>query len=76
MGELIDKLKELPPDAPVFVNGYEGGIADLERVEHVFVKRDVNSEWWDGRHEAFDPANSYYAAKYGKPDCEGYVLPR
>jgi hypothetical protein len=74
VAELIEKLQKLPPDAPLYVSGYEGGVDDLNFVTHVFVKLNFNPEHYYGAHEDFDPTDSYEGPKYGTPDAEGYVL--
>ncbi len=55
--ELIAQLKDLNPDLPVYVSGYEGGLEDLEIVQEVRVMRDLNDSdkfWWEGPHDT-DP---------------------
>lgn len=74
VGELIEKLRALPADAPLYVNSEEGGIDDLLRADHVFVKLNTGSEFNTGAHEAFDPSDSYEGPRYGPPDCEGYLI--
>jgi hypothetical protein len=72
VAELIEKLRQFPPETRVFVDGYEGGIADLEPqyVRLVPVKLDVNSESYYGPHEEVGARNDF------EPDCDGVLLPR
>lgn len=57
VAQLIAKLQRMPPDAPVMIEGYEGGIRELnpEGVALVSVELDVNagSEYL-GPHELAD----------------------
>lgn len=69
VGELKAKLAELPDDMPLYVGGYEGGVADLRGLDHVVVKLNANEEWYYGPHEPMDMSDSD-----GPPDGEGYVL--
>lgn len=54
VGELIEKLRELDPELPVYIPGYEAGINDLGAATAVQVYRNVHTEWYYGAHEAFD----------------------
>ncbi len=51
--ELIHMLETHPPDLRVMVEGYEGGVDDLEA--RLLLVRDirlnVNDDWYYGRHE-------------------------
>ena len=51
--ELIRMLETYPPDLRVVVDGYEGGVDDLEA--RLLLVRDirlnVNADWYYGRHE-------------------------
>jgi hypothetical protein len=49
--ELIEALKLLDQDLEIYVEGYEGGINDAAIVNTIEVIRDVNDEWYYGRHE-------------------------
>lgn len=53
VGELIRILETHPPDLRVMVDGYEGGVDDLEArlLLACDVRLDVHSDWWYGRHE-------------------------
>ena len=54
--ELIEELKKLDPELMVVVDGYEGGVSELNTCGETTVKLDVNSEWWYGKHEECDPS--------------------
>ena len=41
----------MPAEADVVVKGYEGGVDDVINVKLVKMKKDVNAEWYYGRHE-------------------------
>ena len=49
--ELIQQLQQHDPDTRVVVNGYEGGLGDLEDLEKVKIELNVNTEWYYGPHE-------------------------
>jgi hypothetical protein len=51
VAELIEKLKELPQDSRVVVDGYEGGLCDVGGASGVTIQLDRNSESWYGPHE-------------------------
>ena len=53
--ELIQLLKEYPPDMEVFIDGYEGGYGDVTCVETLKITTErVNNEWYYGSHEQDD----------------------
>ena len=41
----------MPAEADVIVKGYEGGVDDVIHVKLVKIRKDVNAEWYYGRHE-------------------------
>ena len=49
--DLLTLLSQLPADVDVVVKGYEGGVDDVVNVKLVKIKKDVNVEWYYGRHE-------------------------
>lgn len=49
--ELIDHLRQLPPDHPVLVEGYENGWDSLLRLELGHVTQQIPVEDWDGEFE-------------------------
>jgi hypothetical protein len=49
--ELIEALKELPGDWPVYVRGYEGGVNDVVEIEPAHFDRNVNWQYYYGQHE-------------------------
>jgi len=51
--QLIAELQKLPKHLPVVVDGYEGGVLDLEKVRLVSIQRDVNDSvcGYVGPHE-------------------------
>ena len=74
VGELRNLLSELPEDAPIFVDGYEGGVKDLAGIDPVHVKLNQHNEWYYGPHEIMDLSDSYDVSEYGEPDCAGFRL--
>lgn len=57
VAQLIESLKNYPPDLPVVVSGYEGGYNDVDSFENIKIVRDFNKEWYYGKHE--DVADIY-----------------
>ena len=57
VAQLIDSLKNYPPDLPVVVSGYEGGYNDVDSFENVKIVLGYNDEWYYGSHE--DVASIY-----------------
>lgn len=51
VSELINRLKDFPQDLMVVVSGYEGGVNDVTTFEECVIKRDINTEWYYGKHE-------------------------
>ncbi len=49
--DLLTLLSEMPADADVVLKGYEGGVDDVLNVKLVKIKKDVNAEWYYGKHE-------------------------
>lgn len=54
--QLIEKLKEHPPEMRVIVDGYEGGYTELESLKPTQIRLNVHSkdDWWFGRHDDAD----------------------
>lgn len=51
--ELIAKLQALPnQDQLVTVNGYEGGYTDVDEIETIRLRLNVNTSWYYGPHES------------------------
>ena len=48
---LIEKLSQYDPELPVFIEGYEGGCDDASLIQEIEVIKDVNVDWFYGRHE-------------------------
>ena len=49
--ELINNLKDLPPETRICARGYEGGIDYVEILREVKILHNVNKEWYYGNHE-------------------------
>ena len=50
--ELIEKLKDYPEDTRVIVDGYEGGYEDVNNVDIIHIKLNVNSADYYGPHDS------------------------
>ena len=48
---LIKRLEKLDGSLPVIVDGYEGGVDDVTKIKKVKMVRNVNTEWYYGKHE-------------------------
>jgi len=46
--ELISKLKKLPQDKQIVIDGYESGLDSIIDVYQTKVSFRKNSNWWDG----------------------------
>jgi hypothetical protein len=49
--ELINHLKNLPPETHICLKGYEGGIDYVDLLREVKILHNRNSEWYYGNHE-------------------------
>ncbi len=61
--ELIDNLKDLPPETRICVRGYEGGIDYAQILRQVKILHNVNKEWYYGGHEEVLDADSQHFDK-------------
>lgn len=52
--ELIRELQTKHQDACVVVDGYEDGLDDISKVEEIKIEKNVNTVWWNGKHERID----------------------
>lgn len=52
--ELIKRLKSLPPETPVLVEGYETGYDEIINLTTQEVIRYRNAQEWDGEFQAPD----------------------
>ncbi len=60
--ELIDKLKDFPPQTKVLGRGYESGWSDIEDIELIDVLHIPDGPWYDGDYQA--PASYYQDRDY------------
>ena len=58
--ELCDRLSQFPPDTPVVISGYEGGLNDITIIESLEIQLNVNTESFYGAH------SSYFSKDSGK----------
>ncbi|MCE0760059.1 hypothetical protein LWH94_12690 [Marinobacter sp. G11] len=49
--ELIEQLKELPPETPVLVEGYETGFDDIVELTMEQVVQYRHAQEWDGEYQ-------------------------
>ena len=56
--EIINHLKDLPPETNICVRGYEGGLDDVTLLRQAKILRDRNNEWYYGSHEEVLNADS------------------
>ena len=49
--DLISLLSQMPAEADVVLKGYEGGVEDVVNIKLVKIKKNVNNEWYYGKHE-------------------------
>lgn len=68
--QLIEKLSEMDPELEVYIRGYEDGYDDLYVLEPITVCKNVNTEWWLGKHE--DRQNLKHSDEYEQ--AKGIVL--
>ena len=76
VAELIAKLKEMPQDARVVVDGYEGGLTDPPAIYTVPIVCDENGDSWVyGPHEKWSQSSSspadevaVHISRYDKDD--------
>ncbi len=52
VAELIELLKEQPPERRVVLRGYEEGYADVSGLRERPIRLNANPDWWNGPHEA------------------------
>ncbi|MEI6822311.1 MAG: hypothetical protein WCL51_10265 [Bacteroidota bacterium] len=48
--ELIEQLKQLPPDTKIVIRGYEDGYNDILQLKAIKIKPLINSNWYDGEY--------------------------
>lgn len=56
--ELIEKLKTMPQEAIVLLDGYEGGLSDIGTIKTASVDLNVNKEDYYGPHEESDSGST------------------
>lgn len=50
INELIEILRQFPPEMRVVVKGYEDGFDDIDTIKQVSLILNANEEWWYGAH--------------------------
>jgi hypothetical protein len=56
--ELINCLKELPPETHICVKGYEDGLDYVQLLREAKIIHNANSEWYYGNHQEVLDAGS------------------
>lgn len=75
--QLINKLKEYPPDTKVFVDGYEAGLDELTEVNHAPILLDDYPENdVFGPHQEIRPDEISKYVLDGRKVIHGIILPR
>lgn len=65
--ELINQLKELPPEIKIVVRGYEEGFNDILQLKPVELIHSKNSKWYYGEYFKTDSNKSISAIElYGE----------
>lgn len=67
VSQLIETLKNYPPDLRVVVSGYEGGYNDADNFENVNIVLDYNTAWYYGKHEYADKIHNEEIKKNAVP---------
>lgn len=67
VAQLIDALKMFDPDDIVLVDGYEGGLCDVEKsnVYKAKFNKNINTGHWDGPHNE-DENGEFYGVVIGR----------
>lgn len=72
---LILRLQECDPEAMVVVDGYEGGVTDLDNIQDsITVAINVNGESYYGEHEVVYDYNEAQLGEFKK--LKAVYLPR
>jgi hypothetical protein len=75
VAEMVEVLLKLPPDAALFVSGYEGGYYDaIPPSVPARLKADVNAVWFFGPHEV-DNGGELCGYLIGPDTCENTEWP-
>jgi hypothetical protein len=59
--ELIELLKNFPPDQKVVIRGYEDGFNDIQELRKVSVVYQPNSKWYYGEYALSDKPSAIEA---------------
>jgi hypothetical protein len=54
VAQLIEMLKDMPPDLPVLTSGYESGFENFYRPEIVHLKHEPENPYFEGEFQAAD----------------------
>jgi hypothetical protein len=70
--QLIEKLKQYPPDMRVIISGYEDGYNDISNIEEKEIAIDIISDWYNGQH--VDSDDQYRLEEIENPIIEKALL--
>jgi hypothetical protein len=65
--QLIEKLQTFDPELIVVINGYEGGVEEINHAEKTRINLNANTEWYYGDH-AIVPIHAMPC------DCEAILI--
>jgi hypothetical protein len=51
VSDLIKELEQFSKDQIVVISGYEGGHNEVSKLCRIKIKKNVNKEWYYGKHE-------------------------
>jgi hypothetical protein len=70
--QLIEILRQYPPDLRVIVSGYEDGYNDISIFEEKEIAVDIHTEWYYGQHT--DSKDEFSIEKIENPKFEKALL--
>jgi hypothetical protein len=60
VSELKELLNDYPDTARVVIHGYEGGVNEVNDLELIKIKLNVNTQWYYGKHQEVDSDDLEY----------------
>ena len=68
--DLIVRLQQFDPELVVFIDGYEGGIEEVESTNEHTIALNCNEDWYYGSHEIVNE----FAQHEGKERVQGVYI--
>ena len=65
VGELVKELNKYPKNMKVLVDGYEGGLADIDSICNGEVRLNWHGNWYYGAHEGYGAVKDHPNADKG-----------